>query len=110
MSRDRTDDLFEEMVHLKELNDISRELNDPDIDKTLVKVVKIMTKPEIGPEAAALAINGFTAQYFVYKTKYKYYMLHKDEPDARMKKEYYATIADALLEVIQSLKYVTRLG
>lgn len=108
--RDRGNNLFEEMVHLKELNDISNDLGDPEIDKTLVKVVKIMSNPNIAPEAAALAINGFTAQYFVYKAKYKYYMLHKDEPNARMKKEYYATIADALMEVIQSLKYVTRLG
>lgn len=107
---ERKDTLFEEMVHLKELNDISQELNDPEIDKTLVKVVKIMSNPNIAPEAAALAINGFTSQYFVYKAKYKYYMLHKDEPGARMKKEYYATIADALMEVVQSLKYVARLG
>lgn len=107
---DAKNNLFEGMVHLKELNDISAELNDPEIDKTLVKVVKIMSNPNIAPEAAALAINGFTAQYFVYKAKYKYFMLHKDEPNARMKKEYYATIADALMEVVQSLKYVTRLG
>lgn len=107
---ERKDTLFEEMVQLKELNDISEELGDPNIDKTLVNVVKIMSNPNIAPEAAALAINAFTAQYFVYKAKYKYYMLHKDEHNARMKKEYYATIADALLEVIQSLKYVTRLG
>ena len=50
---ERKDTLFEEMVHLKELNDISQELKDPEIDKTLIKVVKIMSNPNISPEAAA---------------------------------------------------------
>lgn len=107
---DRTDNLLEELTEVKELNDTAEFLDDEEINKTLVKIVKLLENPNVDPKHAAILINGFTAQYFVYKLKYKHYMLHKDEPDARAKKELYVTIADALYEVIQSLKYVAKMN
>lgn len=101
-------DFLGSLSNLKELNDASDLLQDEEIDKTLVKVVRIMQNPNVGPESASKLINGFSAQHFVYKVKYKYYMLHKDEPNARAKKELYATIAEALMEVINALKYTMK--
>lgn len=107
---DRTDNLLEELVAVKELNDTAVFLADEEINKTLVRIIKLLEHPNIDPKNAAVLINRFTAQYFIYKLKYKHYMLHKDEPDARAKKELYATVSDALYEVIQSLKYVAKMN
>lgn len=107
---DDRQDLLDQLNNIKELSDTSDLLDDEEITKTLVKVVKIMNNPNVDPRAAAVMINGFTAQYFVYRVKFKYYMLHKDEPDAAAKKNMYATISEALYEVISSLKYVARMN
>lgn len=101
-------DFLESLSDLKELNDASEILQDEEIDKTLVKVVRLMQNPNVAPDLASKLINGFSAQHFVYKVKYKYYMLHKDEPNARAKKELYATVSDALMEVINALKYTMK--
>lgn len=101
-------DFLASLSNLKELNDASDLLQDEEIDKTIVRVVRVMQNPNVGPESASRLINGFSAQHFMYKVKYKYYMLHKDEPNARAKKELYATISDALMEVINALKYTMK--
>ena len=109
MTSEERKDFLDSLDNLKELNDVSQILQDEEIDKTLVNVVKIMQNPNVGPEAAAHLIGGFTAQYFVYKVKYKYYMLHKDEPDARLKKEMNQTISEDLMDVVIALKYIFKM-
>lgn len=99
-------DLLEE---IQEVNSVSEFMSDDDVNQALAQCVKIMAKPDIPPQVASVLIVKLSAMCAIFRIKAKNYMLvQKDAPNASQKKNFYLTLADAIQELVNSLKYVTR--
>lgn len=99
-------DLLEE---IQEINAVSKFMEDDNVDQALAQCVKIVAKPDIPPHVASVLIVKMSAMIAVFRVKAKNYMLlEKDAPNASQRKNIYLTLADAMQELVNSLKYVTR--
>ena len=99
-------DLLEE---IQEINSVSQFMADENVDQALAQCVKIVAKPDIPPQVASILITKLSAMCVIFRIKAKNYMLiEKDKPNSSQKKNLYLTLADSIQELINSLKYVTK--
>lgn len=102
-------DLSDQIIKSYELNKINDKLADPNVTRVLLYVSKIMAKPNIPADAAVEMINEIQALAFEFHLKYKYYMLlGKGEPEAQLKKNFYASLHDATKDLVAALKYTKK--
>lgn len=103
--------MLEEIDKLAELNDLSEYMNDPDIDETLDLIIKLIEKPDIAPQKAAILVIklqaisakfGLKASYFVNIKKGKAGTEHG------VKKNIYFSAHQAINELVQALKITAR--
>lgn len=103
------ENLLELLEEIQEVNSISEFMKDENVDQALAQCVKIVAKPDIPPQVAAILITKLSAMCVIFRIKAKNYMLvEKDAPKASQKKNIYLTLADSVQELINSLKYVTK--
>lgn len=103
------EDLMDLLEEVQEINTVSEFMKDDDVNQVLAQCVKIVSKPDIPPQVASVLIVKMSAMCMLFRVKAKNYMLlEKDAPNASQKKNFYMTISDSLQELINSLKYVTR--
>lgn len=103
------EDLMDLLEEIQEINAVSKFMEDENIDQVLAQCVKIVAKPDIPPQVASVLIVKMSAMCMLFRVKAKNYMiLEKDAPNASQKKNFYMTVSDSLQELINSLKYVTR--
>lgn len=103
------EDLFDLLEEIQEINSVSKFMSDTNVDQVLAQCVKIVAKPDIPPHVASVLIVKLSAMCAIFRVKAKNYMLiEKDAQNASQKKNLYLTLADSLQELINSLKYVTR--
>lgn len=103
-------DILEDTSGMMELNEISDFLKDDEFDECLTKIIKIIAKPDIPPSAASILIVQMSAWSVKFRMLAKHAMLYADKgEDSSKKKNTYLTLADSLDNLINSLKYVTRI-
>ena len=102
--------VFEQVGFVTEFNDLSQNMQDPDLDEALSLVIKLIAKPDV-PSAKApeliVKLQALSAKFAMLK---RYYMSFEKGPQASMKKNTYASAADAIDKVVDSLKYIARYG
>lgn len=91
-----------------ELNQICIDMGDDDLTNALDTVIKIISKPDIPPQAATKAVVQLQAYAVSFKMKAKYYMLINKEGEAAKKKNIYLSMAEALKDLVDSLKYLCK--
>lgn len=91
-----------------ELNEIAREMGDDDLTRALDTVIKIIAKPDIPPQAATRAVVQLQAYALEFKMKAKYYMIFNKEGEAAKRKNIYLSMAEALKDLVDSLKYLAK--
>jgi len=99
----------EKIADVYELNQISEYLQDPRVTNVLMRVTMIIAKPNISVKTATRLIAQISALSFEFQLKAKYYMLvGKNEPNASVKKNLYATLSQQCELLAQALKYSTK--
>lgn len=99
---------FEHIGTVHELNQIAIEMGDDDLTDALDKVIKIIANPNVGPQSATRLVVQLQAYAVEFKLKSKYYMLFNKEGDAARRKNVYISMAEALKDLVDALKYLTK--
>jgi hypothetical protein len=103
-----TDGPYEHLSKVFELNETSLELQDPDLSQALDIVIKLISKPDVPPKTVAPLIVQLQAMAVKFKMQAKYYMLINKEGEAAKKKNVYLSMAEALKDLVDALKYLVR--
>jgi hypothetical protein len=102
--------IIEQIGEVTEFNELSKHMNDPDLDEALSLVIKLIVKPDV-PAAKApeliVKLQSLSAKFAMQK---RYYMTFEKGSEASMKKNTYASAAEAIDKVVDSLKYIARYG
>ena len=102
-------DLADQIILVHELSSLTEALDDPDVERTLNKVVKLISRPDIPAKVAMILIVKLQGLSFKFKAQAKFYMFRgKSQPNAAEKKNYYMMLADETEKLVQALKYVTK--
>jgi hypothetical protein len=108
MNEEEQDDVKRLITSVDEINKVSEFLGDESVDEALALIVYLISKPNIPPKLASEYIVKLTAIYAQCKIKIRVYMSLEKSPDNNLRKNVYATVADAIESLFQSLKYVTK--
>lgn len=104
------ENLMELLQEIHEINTVSEFMQDEDVNQALAQCVKIISKPDIPPQVAAILIVKMSAMVMAFRVKAKNYMLlEKDAPNSSQKKNIYMTLADSMQELVNSLKYTAKM-
>lgn len=102
--------MLEQVSTISEFNELSLYMQDADLDEALSLVIKLIVKPDV-PAAKApeliVRLQAMSAKFAMLK---RYYMTFDKGVDASKKKNAYASMADAVDKVVDSLKYIARYG
>lgn len=99
---------YEYLSTVYELNETAIELNDPDLSEALDIVIKLIAKPDVPAKSATALIVQLQAMAVKFKMQAKYYMLINKEGEAAKKKNIYLSMAEALKDLVDSLKYLAK--
>lgn len=96
-----------------EFNGVHEFMDDEQVDKALILIVKILTNPDIPPQKAIPLINelqAMSAKFGILATWYS--TVEKGSPGSRnhTKKNVYYSLRDATEKLAGSLKYSARMG
>lgn len=91
-----------------ELNELCKDMGDDDLTDALDTVIKLISKPDVPAKAVTPVIVKLQAQAVTFRMKAKYFMLIQKEGSAAKKKNVYLTMADALKDLVDSLKYLAK--
>lgn len=101
--------VFEQMSDIMELGEVNDFMDDPHVEKALLKLTSILGKQDINPIHVAKHVVECEALSALFAVKAKYYMsIGKDQPNYREKKGFYFTLHEAFHELAASLKYLAK--
>ena len=96
-----------------EFNDIHEFMKDKDLDEAMAIVVKIMMKPDIPSVQAVVLISKLQAMSAKFGMLATWYTTVEKGPSGSInntKKHVYYSMRDSLDKLVDSLKYIARLG
>lgn len=102
--------ILETISEISEFNDLSKYMNDKDLDEALALVIKLIVKPDVPASKAPELIVRLQAMSAKFAMQKRYYMTFEKGTEASIKKNTYASMADAVDKVVDSLKYIARYG
>jgi hypothetical protein len=102
--------ILETISEVSEFNDLSKYMNDKDLDEALALVIKLIVKPDVPASKAPELIVRLQAMSAKFAMQKRYYMTFEKGTEASIKKNTYASMADAVDKVVDSLKYIARYG
>lgn len=102
--------IIESVSAVSEFNDLAAYMQDPDLDEALALVIKLIVKPDVPAARAPELIVRLQAMSAKFAMQKRYYMTFEKGVDASKKKNTYASAADAIDKVVDSLKYIARFG
>ena len=108
MSDDSILELVSKVDEFMELHNI---FNDEDLDSALSTVVKLISKPDIPPQAALVLITKLQAiavKFHIQASYYKNVLKPKINSIEYQKKNMYFTMHEALNDLVAALKYNIR--
>jgi hypothetical protein len=107
------DEVLEETDALVEFNDLSEFMNDPDLDKALEAIVKIIAKPQTDPAKVVVALvrlEALAAKFQMRNAVYKTIKKDKAGTENYYRKEVYWAAVEALRNLVNALKYYVKPG
>lgn len=94
-----------------EFNKIQDFMDDPAVERALIKLTTILAKPDAPGVKVAKHIVECQALSAEFGIKARYYMgIGKNDPDASNKKNVYMTLKESFSELSNALKYIERAG
>jgi hypothetical protein len=99
---------YEYIGSVYELNQMCIDMGDDDLTDALDTVIKLIAKPDVPAKSVTPVIVKLQAQAVKFKMQAKYYMLINKEGDAAKKKNVYLSMAEALKDLVDSLKYLAK--
>jgi hypothetical protein len=102
--------VIEQIGEVSEFNDLSKYMQDKDLDEALSLVIKLIVKPDVPASKAPELIVRLQAMSAKFAMQKRYYMTFEKGTEASMRKNTYASAADAIDKVVDSLKYIARYG
>lgn len=93
---------------VSEFNDISDYMQDDELTEALVKIAKIIAKPDVPPAAAAslvVQLQAFSAKFGMLGS---FYANTKKSPADRARKNIYYTATERVDKLVDALKYLAR--
>jgi hypothetical protein len=100
--------VIEQIGEVSEFNDLSKYMQDKDLDEALSLVIKLIVKPDVPASKAPELIVRLQAMSAKFAMQKRYYMTFEKGTEASMRKNTYASAADAIDKVVDSLKYIAR--
>ncbi|NBR25649.1 MAG: hypothetical protein EBU08_18085 [Micrococcales bacterium] len=97
--------ILESVSKVTEFNDLCAYMNDPDLDEALSLVIKLIVKPDVPASKAPeliVRLQALSAKFAMLK---RYYMTFEKGTEASIKKNTYASAADAIDKLVAALKY-----
>ena len=91
-----------------EFNDLSKFMQDEDLDEALHIILKIIAKPDIPPikaQAIIIKLQAISAKFQMMSTVYTTLLKGKPGTDEYTKKNIYYTASDMLDKLVAALKY-----
>jgi hypothetical protein len=104
------DNILESISEVSEFNELAKFMQDPDLDEALSLVIKLIIKPDVPAAKAPELIVRLQAMSAKFAMQKRYYMTFEKGTEASVKKNTYASAADAIDKVVDSLKYIARYG
>lgn len=102
---------LKQVSDIYEFNETSDFMNDEEVDRALLKIVKILSNPDVAGVRVARHIVECQVLSAYFAIKARYYMgIGKTEPNAALKKNTYMTMKEAFHELAASLKYIQKAG
>lgn len=102
-------DIFDGIALSYEANKINEALQDERVTRALMMVAKLIVKPHVPMSAVGPWIVELQALSMEFHLRFKYYMGQgASEPDAKLKKNYYATLSESIEKVVSALKYIPK--
>ena len=108
-SLDSSIEQISDIMDYKEFQEINDFMDDPNVEKGLLKLTSILSKPEINPSHVSRHVVECEALSVAYGLKARYYMqMGKDQPNSKEKKAYYMAMKEYFHNLAASLKYVVK--
>lgn len=109
MESDEEENVLGMVSAVTELNELSKYLNDPDVDYAMDKLVKLIARPNVEHRIVAPLIVNLQALSVKFNLQSKYYMLYSvDKEEKTKKKNTYASLSDGLEKLANALKYLVK--
>ena len=102
------DSIIEKVDEVTVFNDMSKIMQDRDLDEALALVIKLIMKPDVPPAKAPELIIRLQAMSAKFAMLARYYTSFEKGPVASQKKNTYYTAADAIDKLVAALKYSLR--
>lgn len=105
------DDVSDIISISEEFVALSKELEDPDLDKAMMYIAKLIEDPVMTSNSARWAIvqlESVAASFGLKSVQYKTY--GKKGVDERYRKDVYYTARDAVRHLVDALKYIVKAG
>jgi len=102
--------VIEQIGEVSEFNDLSKYMQDKDLDEALSLVIKLIVKPDVPASKAPELIVRLQAMSAKFAMQKRYYMTFEKGTEASIKKNTYASASDAIDKIVDSLKYIARYG
>jgi len=100
--------IFESISEVSEFNELSKYMNDPDLDEALGLVIKLIMKPDVPAAKAPELIVRLQAMSAKFSMQKRYYMTFEKGTEASIKKNTYASASDAIDKLVSALKYCVK--
>lgn len=100
--------VLEVVSEVTEFNEMSEFMNDPDLDKALDLIVKLVMKPDVPAQKATELIIVLQALSAKFAVLARYYTTFEKGAEASKKKNVYYTTSDAIDKLAAAVKYSIR--
>ena len=100
--------IFESISEVSEFNQLSKYMQDPDLDEALALVIKLIVKPDVPAAKAPELIVRLQAMSAKFSMQKRYYMTFEKGTEASLKKNTYASASDAIDKLVAALKYCVK--
>jgi hypothetical protein len=102
--------MIDQVSELTVFNDMSKVMQDPDLDEALSLVIKLIMKPDVPASKAPELIVRLQAMSAKFAMLKRYYMTFEKGTDASIKKNTYASASEAIDKLVDALKYSAKYG
>lgn len=104
-----SEEVWENLSKVASFQKISDFMEDDDVTNILAQVVKVIEKPNIPPGTAAILVVYLTAVALKFRAMSRDFMyLSKDANEAAKRKGFYLSLADSIMDLVNSLKFLAK--
>ena len=102
--------VIEQISLVTEFNDMTKYMQDKDLDAALEIIIKLITKPDVPSVRASSLIVQLQAISAKFAMQARYYTTFEKGGESSKKKNTYYTASDSIDKLVDALKYSARYG